>query len=591
MPTRVTPGQPFPAFTEEDWLALAARSIGVESLASLTATTDDGIRVGPIAGPGSEPPIAGRTAGTAWVIFQRIDNPDIAGALEDVRADLDGGVTGLDLVFGSSPRAMGRGLPSSQGDLERIARAADADGVRVRVDAGEDTPAIAAALFALRKSLAPTVAFDAIAGLAASGYLARPIGDSADAAAELARSYDAAGVGGMVAVADGRPWHDGGASEVQELGLVAAGFVAHLGLLSARGLTLASAVARTGVTLAADADQFVTIAKFRAARLILARILELADCPPGPVRIHGETAWRMLSRRDGAMNLLRATSAAFAAGVGGADSITVLAFGETKDAAFARRMARNTQTILIEEAHVANLADPAAGAGAIEDLTAALAAASWEQFRTIERQGGLLQAIRDGSIQRDIAAQREARMRRVARREIELVGTNVNCDPERLSLMPIAVVGKPSRTGDVAERASALVATRLAEPFEGLIERAAGLAAAGRKTEVPLLALGDPADHADAVNLATDFFAAGGLSVLPSKPAKEFSGRVACVAAGARVSAAEIDAAATAFTAAGARLVLIAAEAGNTDVGGRRHIGPGIDAVALLSQVLDAIAE
>jgi methylmalonyl-CoA mutase len=137
------------------------------------------------------------------------------------------------------------------------------------------------------------------------------------------------------------------------------------------------------------------------------------------VPIHAETAWRMMSRRDPHSNILRTTSAAFSAAVGGADSIAVLPFDAISGAGeeLARRLARNTQTILAEEAHLFRVADPAAGSGAVEALTAALAEAAWPRFQTIEAAGGVQGALAGGSLQRDIATVRKARRRRVRQGE------------------------------------------------------------------------------------------------------------------------------------------------------------------------------
>jgi methylmalonyl-CoA mutase len=202
-----------------------------------------------------------------------------------------------------------------------------------------------------------------------------------------------------IAIADGRPWHAGGASDEQELGIVLASFVHHLRLLGDR----------IDVTLVADADQFRTIAKFRAMRLLLARLGEVAGIGIA-ARIHAETAWRSLSLGEPHMNILRAASAAFGAANGGADSITVLSFDAlTGGGPHGRRLARNTQTILAPEAQLFRVADPAAGSGAIEAMTAALAERAWGQFQRIEAAGGIVRAIQDRGIFQEIASERDRR--------------------------------------------------------------------------------------------------------------------------------------------------------------------------------------
>ena len=133
-----------------------------------------------------------------------------------------------------------------------------------------------------------------------------------------------------------------------------------------------------------------TVAKFRALRRLWARVEQACGLAPKPIRLHAETAWRMTTRRDPWVNMLRTTVATFSAGLGGADSITVLPFTAALGLpdAFARRVARNTHLILIEEANLARVADPASGSGGFEALTDASGEKAWGLFQAIERDGG-----------------------------------------------------------------------------------------------------------------------------------------------------------------------------------------------------------
>ena len=326
-----------------------------------------------------------------------------------------------------------------------------------------------------------SLAFDPAATLAARGSLARSVDDTFEVLLAVFAAMCDAGIDGRLIVADGRPWHDGGASEAQELAAVLAATVACLRQAEARGLELSSYARRLGVLLAADADQFVTIAKFRAMRLLLARVFELAGLPEATVRVDAETSWRMMARRDPYLNMLRTSAAAFAAATGGADSVTVLPF-DLGGEAFAERMARNIQTISLDEAALFRVGDPGAGSGAIEALTAELARTAWDAFRAIEAEGGLPAAVRSGTIQARIAAKRDERFGKVARREIELVGVNVHVDRGQ----PLAAARSlPCRAlspdPDAAETAAPLEPARLAEPFERLCDKAERLAASGRR--------------------------------------------------------------------------------------------------------------
>ena len=158
-------------------------------------------------------------------------------------------------------------------------------------------------------------------------------------------------------------------------------------------------------TLIAEADQVGTIAKARAARRIWARILDACGLPQKPMSLHMQTSRRMMTSNDPWVNLLRTTVAAFSAGVGGADSVTVLPFTMAMGLpdGFARRLARNTQAMLIEESNLHQVADPSAGSGAIEARTDGLVDATWAQLQEIEAEGGIWKSLVDGKIQSRIA--------------------------------------------------------------------------------------------------------------------------------------------------------------------------------------------
>jgi methylmalonyl-CoA mutase len=246
------------------------------------------------------------------------------------------------------------------------------------------------------------------------------------------------------AIADGRPWHAGGASDEQELGVVLATFVHHL----------RNGAARVGVALVADADQFRTIAKLRAMRLLLARIAEVSGIEMD-TSIHAETAWRSMSARDPHVNILRATSAAFGAAVGGADSIAVLPFDALAGGdGQGRRLALNTQLILGEESYLARVVDPAAGSGAIEAATESLARVAWTRFQSIEAEGGIVAAIERRDLLHEIAETREARIAQAAANVVKMVGVN-------------AYAGSTVAAANVrVEEKDRLVYRRVAEAFE-----------------------------------------------------------------------------------------------------------------------------
>jgi methylmalonyl-CoA mutase len=281
---------------------------------------------------------------------------------------------------------------------------------------------------------------------------------------------DLAGKGfrGPFAVADGRVVHNAGGSEAQELAFVVATAVAYLRALETGGIPLDDARRMIFFRLSADADQFLTTAKFRALRQLWARVEEASGLGQRPIFVSAETAWRMMTRRDPYVNMLRATVAVAAAGFGGADAIGVLPFTAALGLPdrLARRIARNTQLILLEESNLAKVADPAAGSGGIEHLTAKLCAAAWSLFQEIEGVGGMAAALEQGLIQKKIATVRRGRERAIADRRDLITGTTIFADPDKapVTLLDVAPVQVPSLPQTI--EFEPLTAMRLSEPYE-----------------------------------------------------------------------------------------------------------------------------
>jgi methylmalonyl-CoA mutase len=317
-----------------------------------------------------------------------------------------------------------------------------------------------------------------------------------------------------------------------------------------------------------------------------------------PPYIHVETAWRMMTRRDPWTNLLRTTLAAFSAGVGGADAVSVLPFTQALGCpdAFARRLARNTQLILQQESHMAKVVDPASGSGGFEAVTDELAKAAWALVQEIERAGGMEAVLRDGTFQRRVAAMRTSRQQAVARRSEALVGTT---DFAHLHEAPVEVMlpfpAAGSATGDLAP-------FRLAEPFEALRDLADAAAARGAAPKVFLAMLGDLSDHAARAGYARSFFAAGGIAAVgeaaldPASLAAAFAAsgaKLACLCASDALYAEVGPQVVTMMKAAGARCVFVAGKPGAgadalRQAGVTDFIFAGCDALAVLAVALGA---
>jgi methylmalonyl-CoA mutase len=231
----------------------------------------------------------------------------------------------------------------------------------------------------------------------------------------------------------------------------------------------------------------------------------------------------MTTKRDPWVNMLRATIATFAAGIGGADSVTVLPFTAALGLpdAFARRVARNTQLILLEESNLWRVADPAAGAGGFEALTDALCEKAWSLFQAIEREGGIVESLKQGALQNRIAAVRAQREKAVATRKEPITGTsefpNIHeADVSVLLPIPTAEVAKVD--ADAPVMIMPLPSIRTAEPFERLRDLSdAYLARTGERPKVFLANLGPISAFTARATFAKNFFEAGGIEAILSE--------------------------------------------------------------------------
>ncbi|MBA5779084.1 methylmalonyl-CoA mutase [Stappia sp. F7233] len=448
-------------FDSGDWMAAVDKALKGAPFDRLRTRTLDGLPIEPLyPRAGNARPQAGRAAGEPWVVMQRIDHPAPKAARELILADLQGGANGIELVFSSSTRARGNGLVADTLDRFSIMlEGIHPELIQVRLDAGYETAAALALFLALveGRGLDPAkldivCSADYVGKLAATGQLRTALSVLQARLGDLAHRSVERGMIIPIVNCDGRHWHDGGASEAQELAFTFATALEYLRALDRAGIDAEVMPRLIGFTLVADADQFATLAKARAARRMWAAILEAAQLPATPMRLHMETSWRMMSRRDPWVNMLRTTIAAFAAGVGGADSVTVLPFTAPLGLpdAFARRIARNTQTILIEEANLHKVADPGAGSGAVEAFTTELCEAAWRLMQEVEAEDGIVSTLMAKTVQQKIATVTAARRAEIAARRHRITGTSAFPDIRERPVEVLAV--SPDDLGTAGRR-------------------------------------------------------------------------------------------------------------------------------------------
>lgn len=606
----------FPEPTHDQWQGLvegvlrkSGRDVsGTAAEDALSTALEDGLTTRPLytaaddPGDGGLPGFAPFTRGGTpggpapggWDVRQRHARTDPARTNEAVLADLANGTTSLWLAVGRS------GVP-----VTGLADAVDGvylDLAPVALDAGDEFPEAAAELLRLydergvpRGEARGTLGADPVGLLARTGHEAPGL---TDAAAELAGLCHREYPGLRALVVDALPYHEAGGSAAQELGCSLAAGVAALRDLDTAGLSAEAACGQLEFRYAATADQFLTIAKLRAARRLWARVAEVSGAGPAGAaqRQHAVTSSVMMTRRDPWVNMLRTTVASLAAGVGGADSVTVLPFDHSLGLpdAFARRIARNTSTILIEESHLGRVIDPAGGSWYVERLTDDLAHAAWAWFQEIERAGGQRAALRGGLVAERLAATWAARSEKLARRREPVTG--VSEFPHLAEAPVVRDASPPAATGG-------LPTVHRDDAFETLRSRSdAHLASTGARPRVFLAALGTAAAHTARVTFASNLFQSGGVEPVHDPvtvdaasvaDAFERSGAaIACLCSSDPLYAEQAGDVAAALKSAGATRVYLAGRPGElreslTRAGVDEFVAAGGDAVAQLTSALD----
>jgi methylmalonyl-CoA mutase len=600
----------FPSASAADWRKLVDAALKGGSFEQLKSRTYDGLTVEPLYSRArAANSIAGRAGGAAWTVMQRVDHPDPAAANAQAREDLEGGATGLVLVFAGSVSANGFGLEANPTALARVLDGIELSHLVVDLNLSPPTRHMARDLAALIKARGTQPArldlrfsLNPIGGFAASGRSPQAWDKLAASLATTIVQLAGDGFRGPFAVADGRVIHNAGGSEAQELAFALGSAVAYLRALEQSGMAAQAAYDAIYFRLTADADQFLTMAKFRAMRKLWARVANVAGLTPNTAIVMAETAWRMLTRRDAYGNILRSTIAVAAAGLGGADAITVLPhtapLGLPDD--FARRIARNMQLVLLEESNLARVADPAAGSGSFEALTEQLCLAAWSQFQEIERVGGVWAALESGFVQRNVAAVRAARQQALASGKEILTGTNSYPDIAETPPAVLDVAAHVAASDEAAAiSAEPLPRLRLAEPFEALRDRSDEiLATTGARPKVFLATLGAPAEFTARVNFAKNFFEAGGIEAVSGALSDYRAAQIAiaCLCPSGKASEQELAAAVVSLKQSGAKHIcfagpIAAGEGALRAAGVQTFIHECSDALATLNAAYDMLQQ
>lgn len=560
----------------------------------LTQTTLDGVDIPPLGTAGTaadipDPGLPGQTPFTrgaqavasqlGWHIRTQLADPRAAVSAADALDDLENGATSLWLTVGRA----GIGLA----DLDQVLAGVYLDLAPILLSCPDDPLAAARAMTGLLDSRAfpatvgTNLGADLFSPLLGGGVL--PAHDVVEGVAALAVEHGVLGF-----VIDATVVHDLGGSDAQEIGYATAVGAAYLRQLTATdgaGLDVDTAAGLLEFRFTATVEQLPTIAKLRAARRLWSRICALSGVTitASGQRQHAVTSRPMMTSYDPWVNMLRTTVAAFAAGVGGAQSITVLPFDSARGVpdAFSRRVARNTSSVLLAESHLGKVIDPAGGAYAVEQLTDSLADAGWTELQEIERSGGAAAALLGGSLRHRIDHIADQRDEAIASRRRPITG--ISEFPDLHEQLPAT---KPYPTEPAPVR-------RYAAAFEAMRDQPA-------PQSVFLATLGPVAAHNARATFAGNLLAAGGVETVAAGGtatvadvlARYNRQQVVCLAGTDDAYAAWGTDLVAALRTAGARYLVLAGTPGVQTIPAARvddSCAQGVDALAFLSRIREEL--
>jgi methylmalonyl-CoA mutase len=575
--------QSFPSPTYEEWKQEVEKSLKGKPIEKLYSNTYENLRVKPIYTrkdieslehieqyPGFPGYVRGIEANgyihEPWAVSQELSANSPKEWNEIVKHDLERGQTEIHLVLDK----LGFHI-TSLNDMEEMFSGISLQDYSLRVDAGESSLSFWALLAAyLQKQQIPpervrgTIGMDPLAALVQKGELQSALTTLYDVMSDVTAWAKENMPNVKTIIVHSEPYHNGGANAVQELAFAFATAVEYLNECLDRGLTIDEAAQRISFSFAIGSNFFMEIAKLRAARLVWANIIQAfgGNEESQKMSIHARTSYFTKTVYDPYVNMLRATTEAFAATVGGANSIHVSPFDEAIQPAdeFSRRIARNTQLILLEESHLGKVIDPAGGSYYVESLTAQLAEEAWKLFQHIEAKGGMTKALEEGFVQAEVEKVAELRKKNVETRKEKIVGTNLYAN---LAESPVkrtesnnhvsasseglmneenvtqliagfnekkfveTAISMVSRRATAREIEKALEANgpsmniqpiqqwRLAKPFEQLRKASeAHLEKHGSRPKVVLINLGAIPNHKARADFITGFFEAGGFEVV-----------------------------------------------------------------------------
>lgn len=462
----------FDPVSYETWCACVEKDLkGVPFDKKLVSSTFEGIALQPLytasdlkgiktlqSFPGFSPYVrGGRASGfteKGWEISQEIDFASTTEFNEAARNSVDRGLTALNIVLDQATRnghdpdwaepgevGVGGLSLATIDDLDRALSGIDLGKISLFIRSGSSALPVAALLMALvrRRGQTPEnlrgcIEMDPLGVISHEGGLPQSLEGAFREMSVLTRWAQQHAPQLQTICVHTRAWHESGGNAVQELAFGLATGVEYLRAMMDLQLPINTVAPRLRFAMTVGNQFFMEISKLRAVRLLWSQAVSTLGGNDAAQRlhVHARTSHRNKTVFDPHVNLLRGTVEAFAAVVGGVDSLQVGAFDETFRTPddFSRRLARNTQLVLEKECHLTRFIDPAGGSFYVEKLTHQLAQAAWDLFQKVELLGGMAQALENGFVQDEIEKVQKERRQAVATRKSIIVGTTKYVNPQ-----------------------------------------------------------------------------------------------------------------------------------------------------------------
>lgn len=439
--------------TIEQWHSLVERALNGSTIdEKLTFQTYDDIQIKPLYTKADEvqqsAPIqrqkstasATESISRPWKILQLIDVPALKAANEQISTDINGGASGLVLAISNDIPYASAELPLyNLADYQTLFASINITGKSLYFTNGREGLVNAANFISYAtaggldlSTIDGSFGFDPLSLFASQGHYPEPEDEAFDNWLDAAAAIEATGSKMTPFLASGRTWQQAGASEAMELGFTLAALLSYVRALEKSGMTTAEAFKKVDISLTTSSDIFLSTAKLRAMRLLWSKVYsaslpEQAQDQDHQPKLIAEMSYLGLTRADPEVNMLRATVATVAAGLGNADALVLLPFSAAHGVASkaARRLALNTQIIAQEESHIGKVEDPARGSWYVENLTSQLAKKAWAVFQKTECSGGLTGMLKSGAIKTMIDEKRETQTNDISQGNKQITGVTI----------------------------------------------------------------------------------------------------------------------------------------------------------------------